>query len=54
MPPAPPLPPVTVVLDRHDDTLHTHTAPAAARRTNDNRRHALFVRGIRNDKLHVA
>ncbi|MFI7019941.1 hypothetical protein [Streptomyces sp. NPDC050164] len=29
MPPAPPLPPVTVVLDRHDDALHTHTALAA-------------------------
>lgn len=29
MPPAPPLPSVTVVLDRHDDTLHTHTALAA-------------------------
>ncbi|MEU9401250.1 hypothetical protein [Streptomyces sp. NPDC048242] len=29
MPSAPPLPPVTVVLDRHDDTLHTHTALAA-------------------------
>ncbi|WP_328558447.1 hypothetical protein [Streptomyces coelicoflavus] len=29
MPPAPPLPFVTVVLDRHDDTLHTHTALAA-------------------------
>ncbi|MEV8626489.1 MFS transporter [Streptomyces sp. NPDC051079] len=27
MPPAPPLPAVTVVLDRHDDTLHTPTAP---------------------------
>ncbi|MEQ6028146.1 hypothetical protein SOM70_36960 [Streptomyces salinarius] len=29
MPPAPPLPSVTVVLDRHDDKLHTHTALAA-------------------------
>ncbi|MFE2026831.1 hypothetical protein ACFW9V_17185 [Streptomyces hygroscopicus] len=29
MPPAPPLPSVTVVLDRHDDALHTHTALAA-------------------------
>ncbi|MFH9590117.1 hypothetical protein ACH4LS_33915 [Streptomyces luteogriseus] len=29
MPPAPPLPSVTVVIDRHDDTLHTHTALAA-------------------------
>ncbi|MGW3747007.1 hypothetical protein ACWD62_42520 [Streptomyces sp. NPDC005146] len=29
MPPAPPLPPVTVVLDRHDDALCTHTALAA-------------------------
>ncbi|MFE0449125.1 hypothetical protein [Streptomyces fungicidicus] len=29
MPPAPPLPPVTVVLDRHDDVMHTHTALAA-------------------------
>ncbi|MFI8491221.1 hypothetical protein [Streptomyces rubrogriseus] len=29
MPPAPPLPSATVVLDRHDDTLHTHTALAA-------------------------
>ncbi|WP_318275467.1 hypothetical protein [Streptomyces pharetrae] len=29
MPPAPPLPSVTVVLDRHDDVLHTHTALAA-------------------------
>ncbi|WP_234336224.1 hypothetical protein [Streptomyces sp. NRRL S-1022] len=29
MPPAPPLPSVIVVLDRHDDTLHTHTALAA-------------------------
>ncbi|MEU7723077.1 hypothetical protein [Streptomyces tibetensis] len=29
MPPAPPLPSITVVLDRHDDTLHTHTALAA-------------------------
>ncbi|MCL7370522.1 hypothetical protein [Streptomyces ardesiacus] len=29
MPPAPPLPSVTVVLDRQDDTLHTHTALAA-------------------------
>ncbi|MET9669426.1 hypothetical protein ABZY19_29325 [Streptomyces sp. NPDC006475] len=29
MPPAPPLPSVTVVLDRHDDVLYTHTALAA-------------------------
>lgn len=29
MPPAPPLPSVTVVLGRHDDTLHTHIALAA-------------------------
>lgn len=29
MPPVPPLSPVTVVLDRHDDALHTHTALAA-------------------------
>ncbi|MGG8372339.1 hypothetical protein ACQ88H_37810 [Streptomyces lividans] len=29
MPPIPPLPSVTVVLDRHDDVLQTHTALAA-------------------------
>lgn len=29
MPPAPPLSPVTVVLDRHDDVMYTHTALAA-------------------------
>ncbi|MFE0420949.1 hypothetical protein [Streptomyces sp. NPDC058953] len=29
MPPAPPLPPLTVVIDRHDDVIHTHTALAA-------------------------
>lgn len=29
MPLAPPLPPVTVILDRHDDALYTHTALAA-------------------------